>query len=167
MNTVRTVQLVRAYTVNCTCCKLVKRPIKNSVLCHYSWGIKIFENTPGIWRGWGGVNQTVGRIRPAGRQLAIVSLENVGCPTSDGYRPPQPVTGRALLCFLPKYPRSQFPPPHNLLARISSAVKSYATALRFLSFSSSYCQQSVVALRRKGPLEVVPHPLTPCDPRSA
>jgi hypothetical protein len=33
------------------CCKLVKRPIKNWILCHYSCEVKIFENKPETWRG--------------------------------------------------------------------------------------------------------------------
>jgi hypothetical protein len=55
----------------------MKCPSKNWILCHYSCEVKIFEDKPETWRG-AGVNQAAGQIRPAGRQLAIAGLDNVG-----------------------------------------------------------------------------------------
>jgi hypothetical protein len=57
------------------CCKLVKRPIENSILCHCSCEVKIFLNKPETWRG-AGVNQAAGRILPVGHKLVIAALDN-------------------------------------------------------------------------------------------
>jgi hypothetical protein len=54
---------VRTYTVNCKRCKLMKRPIKNSILRYYSSEVKIFKNKPDPARG-----------PPVG----IAGLDNVG-----------------------------------------------------------------------------------------
>jgi hypothetical protein len=63
---------VRTYVQKC--CKRVKRPIKNSILCHYNCEVKIFENKTETWRGLL-VNQAASRIRPAGHQLGIVVID--------------------------------------------------------------------------------------------
>jgi hypothetical protein len=53
----------------------VKRPIKNSILCHYSCEVKIFENRPETW--WGP------DLDPArGPPVGIAGLDNVGALTS-------------------------------------------------------------------------------------
>jgi hypothetical protein len=48
----------------------VKRPIKNSILCHYSCEVKIFKNKPETSRG-----PDPARGSPAGRQLVIAGLK--------------------------------------------------------------------------------------------
>jgi hypothetical protein len=99
------------------CCKLVKRPIKNLILCHYSCEVKIFENKHETW--WGPVGHRWYRSRVAKVMTSIfIAPRLLNLLLIDWF-----TLSSSAVCEVMKYEYRVFTPAASTLEQITSALQ--------------------------------------------